>query len=151
MKTEEPFESELKGFSKEVPFRTPEGYFDRFPLKVTDRIHSEKNRFRFPLPALLKPVPMFATAVVIVTVGILGLKVLNQSDDPLSHEDISTYVYQEGIIDELTEDEILEYSDMAFLEDTSSTVNSASESEDNTLENYLIDQDIDEADIINEL
>jgi hypothetical protein len=149
MKTEDNFEPDLKGFNKENPFRVPDGYFDRFPMKMSERINQEKTRFTFPFPSLLKPIPMFATAAVVITVGIFGLKTLTKSDETLSEEEISNYVYQEGIIDELTEEELIEYSNLAFTEEdtTTQTINT----DDQTIQEYLLDQDLDEADIINEL
>lgn len=152
MKTEDNLEHDLQGFSRENPFRVPDGYFDRFPMKMSDRIVQEKSRFTFPFPSLLKPIPMFATAAVIIVVSIVGIKTLTTSDEALSQEEISNYVYQEGIIDELTEEEILEYSDLAFSEEdtTKQTINNSS-IDDQSIQEYLIDQDLDEADIINEL
>lgn len=149
MKTEDNFEPDLKGFNKENPFRVPDGYFDRFPMKMSERINQEKSRFTFPFPSLLKPIPMFATAAVVITVGVFGLKTLTKSDETLSEEEISNYVYQEGIIDELTEEELIEYSDLAFTEED--TITQTINTDDQTIQEYLLDQDLDEADIINEL
>ncbi len=150
MKMEDNLEPHLQGFDRENPFRVPDGYFDRFPTKMSERIVQKKPRFTFPFPSLLKPIPIFVTAALIITVGIIGLKTFTKSEVALSNEEISDYVYQEGIIDEFTEEELLEYSDLAFIEKDKST-NQNINIDDQTIQEYLIDQDLDEADIINEL
>jgi hypothetical protein len=127
MKTEEENEPMLPDWSKESPFRVPEGYFDRFPMKISDRIAVEKKHRKFPFPVLLKPAPMFATTVVILSLGILGIRQLSKPADPLSTEEISNYVYQEGILDDLSEEELLEFTDLGLDEADSLASDEAAE------------------------
>lgn len=150
MQTDENHNPELPGIPRGNPFSTPEGYFDRFPLKMADRIASEKGRFRFPFPILLKPLPMFATAMVLLSTLVIGYRYLSSGGDPLSEEEISTYVYQEGILDEFSEEELLEYSDLLLFESDTQRVNHPS-ADQRGIQEYLIESGIDDVDIINEL
>ena len=147
MKTEDNFEQDLKGFNKENPFRVPDGYFDRFPLKMSERIAEQKKQSRFHFQSLFKPVPVFATAAVLVAVGVIAFNLLSSSNEPLTQEEISNYVYQEDIIDEFTDDDILEYAVLSITNADTSSQNSEVEE----IQDYLLDQGLDESDIINEL
>ena len=143
---QEPENSKLnqQGFPKENPFTVPEGYFDRFPSRMSDRIVEEKTTFKFPFPSLLKPAPIIAFASITVIAGIYTLNVFKTSSGTLSDEDVSSYVYQEGIIDEMDLDEIIEYSEVAVADTSTRQENESSE-----IEKYLLDEDIDLNDIIN--
>ncbi len=145
MKTGDHLENDLQGFSRENPFRVPDGYFDRFPSAMSDRIIQQKKKSRFTLAIFLKPIPAFSTALVI-TAGIIAFNFLSSSNKPLTEEEISNYVYQEGIIEDLTDEDILEY---AFLNTSKSDTTSNSEVE--MIQDYLLDQGLEESDIINEL
>ncbi len=130
-----------EGLPKGNPFRVPEGYFDRFPAKLEERIKEENKIKRFPFPSLLKPAPLLAAAVMLVIAGVFGYRLLNGPADPLTDDEISTYVYQEGFIDELELDDILESTDMAISNDTSQ-LNS---SENDSIRSYLRDHDMDDS------
>jgi hypothetical protein len=136
-------------FPKGNPFRVPEGYFDRFPAKLAERMEEDKKIRRFPFPSLLKPAPLLAAACMLIIAGVFGYRMLSGPADPLTEDEISTYVYQEGIIDELEVDDILESTDMAESTDTTPTRTSTNENDE--IQHYLLDEDIDDADIINEL
>jgi hypothetical protein len=133
-------------FPKENPFKVPDGYFDRFPSRMSDRIADEKITFKFPFPSLLKPAPIIAFASIAVFIGIYTLNVFRTNSNTLTDEEVSTYVYQEGIIDEVELDEIIEYSEIAIADTIT-----IKENESNEIERYLLDEDIDLNDIINEL
>ena len=150
MQTDENHIPEIPGLNRVNPFSVPEGYFDRFPMKMADRIADERSRFRFPFPSLLKPIPMLATALVLFSVLVVGYRYLNTSGDPLSDEEISTYVYQEGILDEFSEEELLEYSELSFSGTDTGTAYQPT-ADHQGIQEYLIESGIDEADIINEL
>ena len=150
MQTDENHIPEIPGLNRDNPFAVPEGYFDRFPLKMADRIAAEQSRFRFPFPALLKPIPMLATALVLLRALVVGYRYLNTSVDPLSEEEISTYVYQEGILDDFSEEELLEYSELSIPESDTGADHQSS-SDQHGIQEYLIESGIDEVDIINEL
>lgn len=145
MKTEDNLEHDLQGFSRENPFRVPDGYFDRFPSVISDRIVHQKRKSQFTLAIFLKPVPAFAAAVVI-TAGIIAFNFLSSSNKPLTEEEITNYVYQEGIIEDLTDEDILEYASL-----NTSKTDTTSNSEVETIQDYLLDQGLDESEIINEL
>ena len=147
MKTGDHLENDLQGFSRENPFRVPDCYFDRFPMKMSERIAEQKKHSRFYYKSLLKPIPVFATAAVLVAVGVIAFNLLSSSNEPLTQEEISNYVNQEGIIDEFTDDDILEYAVLS----TTNNDTSAQNSEVETIQDYLLDQGLDESDIINEL
>jgi hypothetical protein len=72
---------------------------------------------------------------------------LSSSKESLTQEEISNYVYQEGIIDEFTDDDILEYAVLSITNADTSSQNSEVEE----IQDYLLDQGLDESDIINEL
>jgi len=145
MKTEDNSEHDLQGFSRENPFRVPDGYFDRLPSAMSDRIAQQNRKPRFTLAIFLKPIPAFAAAAVI-TAGIIAFNLLSSSNKPLTKEEITNYVYQEGIIEDLTDEDILEY---AFL--NTSKTDTTSNSEVEMIQDYLLDQGLEESDIINEL
>jgi cell division septation protein DedD len=147
MKTEDNLGPDLQGFQKENPFRVPDGYFDRFPLKMSERIAEQKKQSRFHFHSLFKPVPLFATAAVLVAVGVIAFNLLSSSKESLTQEEISNYVYQEDIIDEFTDDDILEYAVLS----TTNADTSSQNSEVEEIQDYLLDQGLDESDIINEL
>jgi hypothetical protein len=72
---------------------------------------------------------------------------LSSSKESLTQEEISNYVYQEDIIDEFTDDDILEYAVLSTINADTSSQNSEVEE----IQDYLLDQGLDESDIINEL
>ncbi len=148
MQTEETPDFTSNRFPKENPFRVPDGYFDRFPAKLAERMAEEKKVKRFPFPALLRPAPLLAAAMMLVIAGVFGYRILSGPADPLTEEEISTYVYQEGIIDEIEVDDILESTEMADFSDSTTTHSHSSESDE--IQRYLLEENIDEADIINE-
>ncbi|MEX1188614.1 MAG: hypothetical protein WED33_05105 [Bacteroidia bacterium] len=134
------------GFPKGNPFKVPEGYFDRFPSRMLDKIENENSSYQSPFSILLKPVFLLAAASVTIFIGIYILKVDKQDSQLVSADEISRYVYQEGIIDEIDINEIIEYSDATIYDAIE-----VSENESSEIEKYLLDEDIDINDIINEL
>jgi hypothetical protein len=141
---------------KENPFSVPDGYFDRFALRMSEKIADEKQGRRFPFPSLLKPAPLLAFASITLLVGMFALKIFNRNPIELSDEEVSRYVYQEGI-DELDLDEIIEYSELGYSDTVKHPSNNKNkqqtkkESEIDEIQKYLLDEDIDLSDIINEL
>jgi len=137
------------GVNRENPFRVPDGYFDRFPNKIAERIAEENQSKVIRFAVLLKPAPLLAIAATLITIAVVSYKIFNKPTDAFDQDEISTYVYQEGIIDELSDEEILGYSDYAAADATS--YSSKSDSVTNTIQNYLLDEDVDINDIINEM
>ena len=138
-----------EGMNRENPFRVPDGYFDRFPLKIAERIAEENQSKVIRFAPLLKPAPMLAIAATLITIAVVSYKIVYKPIDTFEQDEISNYVYQEGIIDELSDEEILDYSDFANADSTFHK--SKSDSETTHIQNYLLDEDVDINDIINEM
>jgi hypothetical protein len=136
-----------EGMNRENPFRVPDGYFERFPIKIAERIAEENQSKVIRFAPLLKPAPMLAIAATLITIAVVSYKIVHKPTDTFEQDEISNYVYQEGIIDELSDEEILDYSDFA---DADSTFHK-SDSETTHIQNYLLDEDVDINDIINEM
>ena len=136
--------------NRENPFKVPDGYFDRLPLKISTLLEEEKQTRRFPFPFLLRPAPLLATCTAFCVLLVFGYRIFVQETTQLTDDEISNFVYQEGIIDELDEDEILFYSGIAEASDSTWAKNPDSE-EQAVIQRYLIDEDIEMNEIIDEL
>lgn len=147
MNTEDNNDFRIEGLPKENPFKVPEGYFDRFPSRLAERMEEEKKIIRFPFASFLRPAPMVAAAAMLITVGIFGYKMLTGPADPLTDEEISTYVYQEGIIDEFELDELIENTDMADIELNDSTLTP----DQSNPSQRMSDDELDASELIDEL
>jgi hypothetical protein len=147
MKTEETSEFDFEGMPKENPFTVPAGYFDRFPTNIAERIH-EENKVK-NLPLFLRPSSLAAAAVFLIIAGVLGYRYFIGSTNELTNEEISTYVSQEGIIDEVEVDELIENPHFALNSDSITYQNS--DTEKTEIQNYLLEEGIEDSDIINEL
>ena len=147
MKTEETSKYDFEGMPKENPFTVPAGYFDRFPVNITERIH-EENKVKH-LPLFLRPSSLAAAAVFLIIAGVLGYRYLTGTSNELTNEEISTYVYQEGIIDEVEVDELIDNPHFALNSDT--TTYQKYDTEKTEIQNYLLEEGIEDSDIINEL
>ena len=135
----------LLSIAKYNPFEVPADYFDEFPTLIQERVIASKNKpsyfewlFLFLKPRLV--VPMLA----IVFVSIIGIEYMNnkvevktETSEDLSLEDHLYYIDETDIIDQLTADASIE-------------TESASD-DDNSIENYLLDNNIDESNLNNEL
>ena len=147
MKTEETSEFDFEGMPKENPFTVPAGYFDRFSVNIAERIH-EENKVKH-LPLFLRPSSLAAAAVFLIIAGVLGYRYLTGTSNELTNEEISTYVYQEGIIDEVEVDELIDNPHFALNSDT--TTYQKYDTEKTEIQNYLLEEGIEDSDIINEL
>jgi hypothetical protein len=139
-------------YPRDNPFRVPDGYFDRFALRMSERIVEEQQSKKFYFKALYKPIPALVFASLVAGLGIFSIQFFNRSSESLSEEEISNYVYQEGI-DEFELDEIIEYSILVNLDssETESKSNKKKETEVDEIQKFLLDEDIELNDIINEL
>jgi hypothetical protein len=147
MKTDETSEFDFEGMPKENPFTVPAGYFDRFPASITERIH-EENKVS-PRTLFIRPSSLAAAAVFLIIAGVLGYRYFIGSTNELTNEEISTYVSQEGIIDEVEVDELIENPHFALNSDT--TAYQKYDTEKTEIQNYLLEEGIEDSDIINEL
>jgi hypothetical protein len=147
MKTEETSDFDFEGMPKDNPFTVPAGYFDHFPKNIAERIHKE-NKVR-PQTLFLRPSSLAAAAVFLIIVGVLGYRYFTGSSNELTNEEISTYVSQEGIIDEVEVEELIENPHFALNSDT--TTLQKYDTEKTEIQNYLLEEGIEDSDIINEL
>jgi hypothetical protein len=139
----------LKSISRENPFRVPDGYFDSFPTLISEKIAAQNSRpgWIVFLQNVFQPkyvVAMCVFAIVLTS----GIFYFNQHPK-LSHEQIllsfddlnnSNYIEQ---IDEM--DLIDAYSSVSYSEAYKSGENNSD------IQNYLIDNQTDNALIENEL
>lgn len=135
----------LLSIDKYNPFEVPNDYFEELPTIVQERVISRKNESSLPQWLLLLFKPRFAVPLMaIVFISIVGVKYMNnkaevktETAEELSLEDHLYYIDENDIIDQLTADVSVE-------------TESASE-DDNSIENYLLDNNIDESNLNNEL
>jgi hypothetical protein len=94
------------------PFAAPEGYFDSFPNRMAYRTEVKKDAKRnFDIEFLFRPVAI--TTIVLFVIGTVvltfqGSETVN-TENNASGETLLSYVEQEGILDELSEDELVEH------------------------------------------
>ncbi len=143
----------LSKIKKEKHFAVPKGYFERFPARMSDKIHAEQE-MGFYKKHVLTLKPYFAIAAIflgLVIVGKISYELLNPGStgtDLESNEIVA-----------LIEDDIYYYSDEIILDVISMkeniSTNESMESHDEDLTNdvidYLIDENIDLYDIIEAL
>ena len=139
----------LPDFEKQAtqnPFLAPEGYFESLPSTIQQRISDTRNRNTIGnrIAFIFRPQLSLATAalVIIIIAGILYITrptVVTAPDNFLSCEEVKNSSYL-GDIDESMVIEVLEQ------QQKSNTVK-----EDNSLEQYLIDNDIDISQLENRL
>ncbi len=131
---------DLERMNKENPFSVPEGYFNSLPTVIQQRIVTEKNRktvFGEWIAILLRPRVTFATVAVLVLL-VFGVKyltrttVVNAPDNFLSCDDLKNSSY---LID-------MDESILVDALETEQNKNSGVK-EDNSMEQYLMDNDID--------
>jgi hypothetical protein len=137
-------------FPKGNPFEVPDGYFDRFPSRIAEIIEEKETTKIYTLKTVFKSIPFLAVAAMLVTVSMIGLKLLNQKDNSITKEEISHYIYQHGIIEEIEVDELVNYSSQSSLNEMNIR-STASKEELTVIEHILMEEDFDMNDLINEL
>lgn len=138
---------DLERMNKENPFSVPEGYFDSLPMNIQQRIVDEKKKksiFGEWLSISFRPkyALAFVTVVLLALFGIMYLmkpKTVEAPDNYVSCEDVKNSSCFNDI-DESTLVEILEHQDK-----------NANVKEDNSIEQYLMDNDIDISQLENHL
>ena len=94
------------------PFDAPDRYFDSFPNRMAYLTEVKKDAKRnFDIEFLFRPVAI--TTIVLFVIGTVvltfqGSATLN-TENNASGESLLSYVEQEGILDELSEDELVEH------------------------------------------
>jgi len=125
--------SDLERMSKENPFQVPENYFESLPYSVSEKIAIKKNK---SISISWKPKYAYAVAAVIIVV-ILGIKYFNRDITPNKIENYVT-------IEDLQSSAYLAEVDESILIEQLELQNQSNQvSDDNSIEQYLIDNNID--------
>lgn len=93
------------------PFDVPKDYFDAFPNRVSYRIQAgTKSTKRFDVDFIFRPIAI--TTILMVVIGTAILTFYSPTTDKAqsiqSEETLLSYVEQEDILDELSEEELIE-------------------------------------------
>ena len=140
----------LKGRAGGNPFRVPDTYFDSFPARMQSRIAAdEKQRISIFLrfSSLFRPAGIIAIAVIFILAGIVAYRSFNEPS-ALTNDEIALYCNQQGLIDDLDESELIELTGYSS---AASVKNSAADEEASAIQHYLLEEEIEMNDIINEL
>lgn len=94
------------------PFEAPKDYFEAFPNRVSYRIQAgTKSTKRFDVEFIFRPIAI--TTILMVVIGTAILTFYSPTTDKAqsiqSEETLLSYVEQEGILDELSEEELIEH------------------------------------------
>lgn len=135
----------LLSIDKYNPFDVPKDYFEELPTIIQGRVIESKEKSTIVdwLFWLLRP-RLAVSVIVILFISITGIYYMNnysikntEATEELSLEDNLYYIDEIDILEHLTAD-------------ASATIESVSEDE-NSIENYLLDNNIDESNLSNEL
>jgi len=94
------------------PFEAPVGYFDSFPRQMAYRIEGKQELKRsFDFEYLFRPVAITTVLLFMLATAVLTFRNYDGADAEAQHsgETLLSYVEQEGILDEMSEDELLEH------------------------------------------
>lgn len=136
----------VSGLEKKNPFLVPENYFENFINRISEKIPAKKEATIISIGIYLKKYKYSAVAIAAAVAALIALYLFYPSSTSMqkrelfvSAEDISNSLYFQEIDEATIIDEI--------------NVNSFKEvpNKNNFIEDYLIDNDIDENTIINEL
>jgi len=142
-------EEELS-FPKGNPFDVPENYFNEFPVRIANLIEQNDSPKIISISPFRKAFVFIAYAAIVVVVCSIGFTFLIPNNPELTADDISEYMNQQGIIDELAIDEIVGYSSSKAI-DTINIHSSVNLEEVNTIEAMLLEEDVDLIELINTL
>ncbi len=144
-------EEEIKAFAptllsidKYNPFEVPPDYFEELPTIVQERVIQSKNTSSFEWLFLLFK-PRFAIPfIAIICISFAGIyymnnqtTIKNEANEELSLEDHLYYIDEADIVEQLTAD--------------ASTENENISDDENSIENYLLENNIEESNLHNEL
>lgn len=135
----------LSQVSKKMPFKVPEDYFEKFSVRLSDRIHEKKSpEFVGRLIPVLKPYFAIAVIAVIILVAV-RIFVIQPGKGELNN--------LQGVeIAANVEDNIYYYSEEAIIEAVYPDLESSATEEALTNEEiieYLINEDVSFNDILN--
>jgi hypothetical protein len=130
----------LDEISSGNPFLVPEGYFENLPVKINSQLTAQ--------PALLKQVRRiprlvyYAAAAIMLAVAIIGGRQLFFTSS--AHETLQAEISQ------LVEEEIYSIQEEAIIEAMTVENDEQGAANNETIE-YLMNEDLNETDLINEL
>ncbi len=135
----------LLSIDKYSPFEVPKDYFEELPTIIQERVIESKKKSAGLDWLILLFRPRFAVPLVVtVFIAIAGIKYMNnnsikniESTEELSLEDNLYYINETDILEHLTADASIE--------------NESTSEDDNSIEEYLLDNNIDESNLSNEL
>lgn len=135
----------LLSIDKYNPFEIPKDYFEELPTIIQERVIESKKKSAGLEWLMLLFRPRFAVPLVItVIIAIAGIKYLNNNNiknieatEELSLEDNLYYINENEILEHLTADISIE--------------NENTSEDDSSIEDYLLDNNIDESNLSNEL
>lgn len=117
------------------PFKTPEGYFDELPAIIQTNIPVESPSFSFKEWLFLLIKPNFALPVLItIFISIAGIHFVNKQ----------VTIRDNYMASDISDEEQLYPIDEATLVDLLSNTNTVDEKAEEPIENYLLDNNIDE-------
>lgn len=94
------------------PFAAPEGYFDSFLIRMAYRVQAKQQKTQiFAFDVLFRPMAITTIILFVFGTAILTFQgsETEHSENNASGETLLSYVEQEGILDELSEDELVEH------------------------------------------
>ncbi len=137
------------GLGKQNVFKTPDAYFDKLPLEISDKIQARKSVDQGVLAPVFSRMQLVAFALVVIAVisgSVFYLyqnKEENKSESTLSYQDL----INTDIVTEMDENMLLD----AYAEEGIATNVNQNEKETSPMEDYLIENHTDITLIINEL
>jgi hypothetical protein len=138
---------ELSNFKKENPFRIPDGYFEHFSVRLSDKIHAEREISGRQKQVLVLR-PYLAAAVILIVVMVTGTYFLGNHQSKKAEKRFYTEVSRE--IDKelyyISEETILEVMNTDVQGDFNGPTVSSEEVMD-----YLLNQDLNEDELVNSL
>ena len=141
----------LANFKRSNPYKVPEGYFESLPNLIQEKINEENassDVFGW-IRDVLNPKVLVPALVLFIAIGTAwyydhqGIS-NNNPVEYLSYDYISNSVYFEDFEDDILFDELLANNNIEDLDD-------AALFSDQDIENYLMDNQFNEAVILNEL
>ncbi len=134
----------LEQMAKGNPFRTPDGYFDNFSVRMSDKI-SEVENIRKPWFEWVRPqITVYLAFSSVVILFAVGIKMYQANNKPISSHEFAE-VMEYSIISDMDDSEIIKRLDEANnkLLLSKDSIAKIKDGDAKTLINYLSKEDID--------